>query len=101
MSKMKWRLTERQKWVLRMLSLCPGGTSMAYMLYSNTGKYPYQIKGEVPKWKQTFTILRKRRLIYRRFDYTHWNWVLTSAGLHLVRQWLVRSRKLSLRVSTG
>jgi membrane protein YdbS with pleckstrin-like domain len=90
------RLTKRQKLVLRMLSLTSGGTSMAYLVYSLTGQYLSQTKGEVPSWKNTFVALCKRRLVVRRFDYTHWNWSLRERGLTVVHGWLVRARKRSL-----
>jgi hypothetical protein len=96
--KMNMRLTERQKLVLRMLSLAPGGTSMAYLVYSLTGRYPNQTRGEVPSWKNTFVALRKRRLVVRRFDYTHWNWSLHAQGTTVVHEWLVRAHKRSLSV---
>jgi len=93
------RFTERQKVVLRGLSLVPGGTSMAYFIYLLTGKYPsHDGKGEVPTWKSTFAALRKRRLVFRRFEYTHWNWSLSLQGVSVVQRWLIRARKLSLGV---
>jgi hypothetical protein len=90
------RLTERQKLVLRGLSLAPGGTSMAYFIYILTGKYPSQDEGEVPTWKNTFVALLKRRLVIRRYDYTHWNWSLSTQGMSVCDRGLDRARKVSL-----
>jgi hypothetical protein len=92
------QLTKRQKLVLRMLSLVPGGTSMAFLIYSLTGKYPKQTKGEVSQWKNTFSSLRRRRLVCRQFDYSKWNWGLTQWGFSIIHKDLARSQKHSLEM---
>lgn len=90
------RLTPRQRLVLRLLSLCPQGTSTAYVAYVLSGDYPVQNKGEVSSWTGTFGVLRNRGLVVRRDDMTHWNWSLTSRGMDVVSRMLVRARKKTL-----
>lgn len=92
-------MTDRQKLVLRILSLAPGGTSMAYLVYSLTGRYPAQDKGEVPSWKPTFASLLRRCLVVRTDDNTHWKWSISRKGFSMVHEWLVRAHSISLRAS--
>jgi hypothetical protein len=70
---------------------------MAYLVYSLTGIYPRQVKGEVRSWRSTFEALRRRRLVERRYDRTHWCWSLSARGLSVTHGWLVREHEKSLR----
>jgi hypothetical protein len=88
--------TKKQKLVLRMLSLTPGGASMAYVVYVLTGQYPRQSEGEVSGWRRTFFALRKKRLLVRCWDHTHWSWSLHRRGFDVVHRWLVQARRSRL-----
>jgi len=88
--------TKKQKLVLRMLSLTLGGASMSYVVYVLTGQYPHQSEGEVSGWIRTFTSLRRRGLLTRCWNYTHWSWSLHRRGFDVVHRWLVRARRSRL-----
>lgn len=93
------RFTTRQRLVVRMLSLSPGGTSMAYLVYVLGSKYPKQVNGEVRVWRPTFESLRRKKLLLRRWDHTHWSWSLTRPGYEKACEWLCQERRKSLEIT--
>jgi hypothetical protein len=87
---------------MRMLSLTPGGTSAAYLVYISSGTYPRQDRGEVSCLRRTFAALRRKKMVDRSNEYTHVNWSLSTAGSHVVHLWLCRSHRTSIvRFRTG